>query len=166
MVRKGPNLEPSQPIGADAKEGRSPEACFCLGSKGYARQKGGSNCRDDLLFHMVSGVNHLYRTNSGRARPYDPLFGNLNAIRRCATSSPASRTPRMTLPDRKTTHGGVVPMLPLSDAWNRYEAIRNRLPAAASRPTPRMVGGLLEVAGEFDGFLFDSFGVQIGRAHV
>ena len=65
----------------------------------------------------------------------------------------------MTLPDRKSIHGAAVPKLPLSEAWARYEAIRARLPAAAARPAPRKADGLLEVADDFDGFLFDSFGV-------
>lgn len=54
--------------------------------------------------------------------------------------------------------GGMATM-PLSAAWARYEAIRDRFPAARSGGTTRQAGELLEVAAEFDGFLFDSFGV-------
>ena len=52
-----------------------------------------------------------------------------------------------------------VATMPLADAWARYEAIRSRLPAARAAGTTRHVRGLLEVADDFDGFLFDSFGV-------
>ena len=52
-----------------------------------------------------------------------------------------------------------VATLPLADAWARYEGIRSRLPAARAAGTTRHVRGLLEVADDFDGFLFDSFGV-------
>lgn len=76
----------------------------------------------------------------------------------------------MTYPDQTATlHAATapVPMLPLQDAWTRYEAIRDRLPQAAAGPTPRFVGGLLEVAKEFDGFLFDSFGVlNVGETAI
>ncbi len=65
----------------------------------------------------------------------------------------------MTLPEPGT--GAEMPMLtlPLPSAWARYEAIRERLPAITARGTTRQVRGLLDVAAEFDGFLFDSFGV-------
>lgn len=59
------------------------------------------------------------------------------------------------------------PTLPLAEAWNRYEAIRDRLPAAAARGAPRHVSGLLEIADHFDGFLFDSFGVlNVGETAI
>lgn len=60
------------------------------------------------------------------------------------------------------------PMLPLADAWARYEAIRDRLPAARARGgETRGVSGLLDVASDFDGFLFDSFGVlNVGETAI
>ena len=78
----------------------------------------------------------------------------------------------MNLPDHGMTPVRPVPdrplMLPLSDAWARYEAIRDRLPAArAGCGSPRAVHRLLDVATEFDGFLFDSFGVlNVGERAV
>jgi glycerol 3-phosphatase-2 len=63
-------------------------------------------------------------------------------------------------------HGGMA-TLPLPAAWARYEAIRDRLPAARPGGTARQVGGLLEVAADFDGFLFDSFGVlNVGETAI
>jgi HAD superfamily hydrolase (TIGR01450 family) len=73
----------------------------------------------------------------------------------------------MSLPEQENTSAMASPRLPLSDAWARYEAIRDRLPSATSRPVPRRVDGLLEVADEFDGFLFDSFGVlNVGETAI
>ena len=61
----------------------------------------------------------------------------------------------------------LVPSLPLADAWARYEAIRNRLPAAGPGGSVRQVRRLLDVADEFDGFLFDSFGVlNVGETAI
>ncbi|MBS0122808.1 HAD-IIA family hydrolase [Aestuariicoccus sp. KMU-90] len=58
-------------------------------------------------------------------------------------------------------------MLPLAEAWARYEAIRDRLPAAGAPGRTRQVAGLLDVADEFDGFLFDSFGVlNVGETAI
>ena len=60
-----------------------------------------------------------------------------------------------------------VATMPLADAWARYEAIRSRLPAARAAGTTRHVRGLLEVAPDFDGFLFDSFGVlNVGETAI
>lgn len=60
-----------------------------------------------------------------------------------------------------------IPTLPLSAAWARYEAIRSRLPAARQGGSLRQVRGLLDVAAEFDGFLFDSFGVlNVGETAI
>lgn len=77
----------------------------------------------------------------------------------------------MTLPDStmETDRFGAKSqaMLPLTDAWARYEAIRDRLPVAAAPRTTRKAAGLLEIAGEFDGFLFDSFGVlNVGETAI
>ena len=60
-----------------------------------------------------------------------------------------------------------MPTLPLAEAWARYEAIRERLPAVSARGPTRQVRGLLDVAAEFDGFLFDSFGVlNVGETAI
>lgn len=60
-----------------------------------------------------------------------------------------------------------VRILPLADAWARYESIRSQLPAARSGGKVRQVRGLLDVAGDFDGFLFDSFGVlNVGETAI
>ena len=57
--------------------------------------------------------------------------------------------------------------LPLDKAWARYESIRPRLPAAQAAKATRHASGLLEVAGDFDGFLFDSFGVlNVGETAI
>lgn len=59
------------------------------------------------------------------------------------------------------------PMLPLAKAWSRYENIRDRLPEAAAPGQMRRVGGLLDLADAFDGFLFDSFGVlNVGETAI
>lgn len=69
----------------------------------------------------------------------------------------------MNSPDRLA----VPPILPLTDAWSRYEAVRDRLPGVRPGRTPRHVAGLLEVAEDFDGFLFDSFGVlNVGETAI
>ena len=71
----------------------------------------------------------------------------------------------MTLPDPKSSLE--MPTLGLAAAWARYESIRDRLPAAAAPRATRNVGNLLEVAAEFDGFLFDSFGVlNVGETAI
>ncbi|WP_227258369.1 HAD-IIA family hydrolase [Kangsaoukella pontilimi] len=77
----------------------------------------------------------------------------------------------MTLPDRileSDQSGPTAPaMLPLSEAWTRYEAIRDRLPDAAAAGAMRHAEGLLEIADGFDGFLFDSFGVlNVGETAI
>ena len=57
--------------------------------------------------------------------------------------------------------------LSLAEAFARYEAIRPRLPQARSGPAPRAAGGLAEIAGCYDGVLFDSFGVlNIGETAI
>ena len=57
--------------------------------------------------------------------------------------------------------------LPLDKAWARYEAIRQRLPTVSAQGPTRHVRGLLDVAAEFDGFLFDSFGVlNVGETAI
>ncbi|MDA9020296.1 HAD-IIA family hydrolase [Flavimaricola sp.] len=72
----------------------------------------------------------------------------------------------MTYPERRVAPD-MPPMLPLSEAWSRYEAIRDRLPVARPVPSSRYVTGLLDVADAFDGFLFDSFGVlNVGETAI
>ncbi|MEZ5739096.1 MAG: HAD-IIA family hydrolase [Burkholderiaceae bacterium] len=44
-------------------------------------------------------------------------------------------------------------------ACDRYRQIRDRLPASNRRPTPRAADSLAELAGEFDCFVLDGFGV-------
>ncbi len=73
----------------------------------------------------------------------------------------------MTLHERPTGTAPPMLTLPLDRAWARYEAIRGRLPAASPRAATRQVGGLLEIADQFDGFLFDSFGVlNVGETAI
>ena len=73
----------------------------------------------------------------------------------------------MTLPEPKTATETTMLTLPLDKAWARYEAIRERLPAVSARGSTRHVRGLLDVAAEFDGFLFDSFGVlNVGETAI
>ena len=71
----------------------------------------------------------------------------------------------MTLPEPEM--GAELLTLPLETAWARYEAVRERLPAISARGPTRHVRGLLDVAAEFDGFLFDSFGVlNVGETAI
>jgi HAD superfamily hydrolase (TIGR01450 family) len=66
-----------------------------------------------------------------------------------------------------TSADTLIPTLPLTAAWARYEAIRSRLPAARQGGSVRQVHGLLDVVAEFDGFLFDSFGVlNVGETAI
>ena len=73
----------------------------------------------------------------------------------------------MTLPEARSGTETPVLTLPLETAWARYEAIRDRLPAVSARGPTQQVRGLLDVAAEFDGFLFDSFGVlNVGETAI
>ncbi len=46
------------------------------------------------------------------------------------------------------------------EVFNRYQAIRNRLPVATENPSePILINNLGDVESEFDVFLFDAFGV-------
>ncbi|WP_328189705.1 HAD-IIA family hydrolase [Marinobacter sp. OP 3.4] len=57
-----------------------------------------------------------------------------------------------------TTFDGVTP----TPAWafDQYQRLRDQLPAtSASRGTPRWIASLEPLAGEFDAFVFDAFGV-------
>jgi len=52
-------------------------------------------------------------------------------------------------------------------AFQRYQAIALRLPAASYPQIAQRVSGLLEIADEFDAFLFDAFGVlNVGNAGI
>lgn len=53
----------------------------------------------------------------------------------------------------------VLPTLSLAAAWTRYESIRGRLPSVARQGACRPAADLSAVAGDYDGFIFDSFGV-------
>ena len=73
----------------------------------------------------------------------------------------------MTLPDPKTSAKTPVVTLALETAWARYESIRDRLPAICGQKVTRHVNSLLDVAAEFDGFVFDSFGVlNVGETAI
>lgn len=64
------------------------------------------------------------------------------------------------MPDAQKTIG-------LEQAFVRYEEIRERLPEAAPPPVPRLGAGLLDTFDEFDGYLFDSFGVlNVGETAI
>lgn len=59
------------------------------------------------------------------------------------------------------------PSLSLDAAWSRYESIRDRLPAVSRRGLCRPAAGLLDLADDYDGFLFDSFGVlNVGETAI
>lgn len=60
------------------------------------------------------------------------------------------------------------PTLSVDAAFARYEDIRARLPQARpAKAPPRRAAGLLELADEFDGLLFDSFGVlNVGETAI
>jgi len=45
------------------------------------------------------------------------------------------------------------------DAFDRYEAIRHRMPGAAFPEQTQNCAGLLDIADRFDAFVLDSFGV-------
>ena len=57
--------------------------------------------------------------------------------------------------------------LSLDQAWARYESIRDRLPPVGRRGRMRTASRLLDVARDYDGFLFDSFGVlNVGETAI
>lgn len=52
-------------------------------------------------------------------------------------------------------------------AFERYEAVRHRMPAAAFSGQTRDCSGLIEIADQFDAFVLDSFGVlNVGEAAI
>ncbi|MCX7644371.1 MAG: TIGR01459 family HAD-type hydrolase [Rhodobacteraceae bacterium] len=61
-----------------------------------------------------------------------------------------------------------LPAAPDADwAFARYEAVRPRLPAARFPAAPAMAGSLADLAGCYDGFVFDAFGVlNLGETPV
>ena len=58
-------------------------------------------------------------------------------------------------PDSSSVNG----TLTVGEAFARYEAVRPRLPQVVAVPPSRSAAGLLDIAAQYDGFLFDSFGV-------
>ena len=60
------------------------------------------------------------------------------------------------------------PELSTAAAYARYEAIRSRLPAAVPPARPPVYGaGLLDTVAEYDGYVFDSFGVlNVGETAI
>ncbi|MEM8552606.1 MAG: HAD family hydrolase [Pseudomonadota bacterium] len=57
--------------------------------------------------------------------------------------------------------------LTVDEAFNRYEAIRPRLPAATTGRTTQDCNGLLDIADGFDAFLLDGFGVlNVGKTAI
>lgn len=63
---------------------------------------------------------------------------------------------------------GLPPSLTRLAAFERYEAIRDRLPlASANQGKARQVHNLIEIADEADGFVFDAYGVlNIGKQPI
>lgn len=51
------------------------------------------------------------------------------------------------------------PCLDVETAFARYEALRDRLPVAGFPDEPRQAATLADVAGDYDGFVLDAFGV-------
>lgn len=62
----------------------------------------------------------------------------------------------------------VPPLLSLAESYTRYEAIRDRLPVMENGPKQsRTAGRLVDIADQYDGFLFDSFGVlNVGETPI
>lgn len=55
----------------------------------------------------------------------------------------------------------------VSDIFNRYEAIRHRLPLVGSHPHMRDIDSILDIATEADAFVFDAFGVlNVGETPI
>lgn len=53
------------------------------------------------------------------------------------------------------------------DAFDRYEAVRHRMPDAVFPAQTHICSGLLEIAGHFDAFVLDSFGVlNVGETAI
>ena len=74
----------------------------------------------------------------------------------------------MSLPDTAPTAlAERYPTLTLDRAWARYQEVRDRLPSAPRQGVCRPAASLAEVAGDYDGFLFDSFGVlNVGETAI
>nr|WP_309501916.1 HAD hydrolase-like protein [uncultured Roseovarius sp.] len=54
-----------------------------------------------------------------------------------------------------------------ASVFDRYEAIRDRLPAAAGFGQTQPIGSLMDVAGQVDAFVFDAFGVlNVGETPI
>lgn len=68
---------------------------------------------------------------------------------------------------RMTAPPATQPTLAFDTAFARYEAIRPRLPAARTPGAGRLAAGLRDTLGDFDGYLFDSFGVlNVGETAI
>lgn len=53
------------------------------------------------------------------------------------------------------------------EAFDRYEAVRHRMPSAQFPTEPQYCQGLVEIADQFDAFLLDSFGVlNVGETAI
>ncbi|TDL76598.1 HAD-IIA family hydrolase [Palleronia sediminis] len=74
----------------------------------------------------------------------------------------------MTLPDARTAISAAeANTLTVDAAFDRYEAIRPRLPQAGPGGQAKPAPDLLSVAHDYDGFLFDSFGVlNVGETAI
>lgn len=58
-------------------------------------------------------------------------------------------------------------MTDAKDIFDRYETVRARLPKAAFGGELRVIGSLMEIAGEIDAFVFDAFGVlNVGETPI
>lgn len=65
------------------------------------------------------------------------------------------------------SEGAAAPVMDLDAVLARYAAIRPRLPGAAFPAESRRAGTLADIAGEYDGFILDAFGVlNVGDAPV
>ncbi|SDE95467.1 HAD-superfamily class IIA hydrolase, TIGR01459 [Paracoccus isoporae] len=74
----------------------------------------------------------------------------------------------MTLPDARMAASAIgADTLTVDAAFDRYEAIRPRLPEAGAGGQAGPAPDLLSVADDYDGFLFDSFGVlNVGETAI
>ena len=58
-------------------------------------------------------------------------------------------------------------LLNTKSAFERYEAVRHRLPVAKSFPQSKQIGSLLDITEQIDAFVFDAFGVlNIGETAI
>jgi|TARA_B110000305_G_scaffold211011_1_gene245120 HAD superfamily hydrolase (TIGR01450 family) len=58
-------------------------------------------------------------------------------------------------------------LLNTKSAFDRYEAVRHRLPVAKSFPQSKQIRSLLDITDQIDAFVFDAFGVlNVGEAAI